>query len=218
VTPLLVGPTDRGGPAPPTTIAWHHPFEGPASASPLLIGNRIFFDGLRGRSAGLYHAVDDLGSTAGAVWTRRFGARFGANAAQDPRGGLWVAPWQSGTLLRLSELNGSTLQTVDVSGVLGLAAGYSVVTASTMSSTANGAPVLTFGAQNKASSASTAPQVAAVDVGISPAGTMLWRYRVSASALVNAATGQFPIVVNAAGAKRVVFRGTASATFFIGEP
>lgn len=199
-------------------IVWHHPFDGPASASPLRIGDKLFFDGLRGRSTGLFYRVDDLGSSASEVWKKSFTGRFGASAAQDPRGGLWFFPWQSGQLLRVSERNGTVQQTLDVSAVLGLAAGYSPVTALSVSTSGTNAVVLTFGTQNKSTSVGTGPHVAAIDVSTSTAGTALWSYRVSNNALRLAPTGQYPIVVNAEGARRVVFRGTTSGTFFIGEP
>ncbi len=105
-----------------------------------------------------------------------------------------------------------------VSGVLGLDPGYSPVTAVSVSNTAAGAVVLTFGAQTKSPSIGIGPHVAAVDVSTLATGTALWKYKVSGSAVRNAATGQYPIVTNAAGARRIVFRGTASSTFFIGEP
>jgi hypothetical protein len=199
-------------------IAWHHSFDGPASASPVRIGQKLFFDGLRGRSTGLLYRVDDLGSAASRVWVRSFSGRFGASAAQDPRGGLWASPLKSGKLLRLSEHDGSVQQTLDVSGVLGLAPGYSPVTAMSISTGAADAVVITFGAQTNSTSIGNGPHVAAIDVSSSATGTALWSYRVSGSALRLAPTGQFPVVVNDAGARRIVFRGTTSGTFFIGEP
>ncbi|MFY9509689.1 MAG: hypothetical protein WAQ05_01775 [Rubrivivax sp.] len=199
-------------------IVWQFPFDGPSGASPLLIGKRLFFDGLRGKTTGLFFGVDDLGAAPSLVWTRKFAGRFGFSAAQDPRGGFWISPWQSGTLQRVSERNGSTQQTVEVGSVLGLDPSYSPVTAVSVSSTTAGGVVLTFGAQTKAASVGIGPHVTAIDVSSSNTGTALWKYKVSNNALRNASTGQFPIVVNAAGARRVVFRGTTSSTFFIGEP
>jgi hypothetical protein len=199
-------------------FTWKQPFDGPASASPLLIGNRLFFDGLRGRSMGLYYGVDELGDSAAQVWIRKFPSRFGFNAAQDPRGGLWISPWQSGTLIRVSETNGSNLQTISIGAILGLDPSYSPVTAVSASTTATGAIVLTSGVQTKSPSIGIGPHVAAIDVSSLPSGTGLWKYKVSASQARNSATGQFPIVINSVGARRIVFRGTTSSTFFIGEP
>lgn len=199
-------------------VAWAHPVEGPSSASPLLIGQRLFFDGLRGKSTGLYYGVDDLGTSPSQAWVRKFSGRFGFNAAQDPRGGLWISPWQSGKLLRVRESNGGTLQTLDVGSLLGLDPGYSPVTAVSVAQSAAGAVVLTTGVQTSSPSIGIGPHVAAIDVSSQADGTPLWKYRVSGSAVRNAATGQYPIVTSATGARRVVFRGTVSSTYFVGEP
>lgn len=200
-------------------VAWHSGFTGPSSASPVRIGQRLFFDGMQGRrGGGTFMAVDDLGDRPAPAWTARFPARFGASAAQDPRGGVWVAPWQTGQFLRLNELNGRIEQTLDVGGVLSLGNVYSPVTAFSVSTGANGAVVLTFGAQTKATTGEIGPQVAAVDVAANASGSLVWRYRVASEARINAATGQFPVVITPSGARRVVFKGTRSGTFFVGEP
>lgn len=199
-------------------VAWHHPIEGPSSASPLVIGKRIFFDGLRGKSSGLFYAVDDLGAAPSQAWMRKYRGRFGFSAAQDPRGGFWISPWQSASLLRLRESNGATLQTVAVGAALGLDPTYSPVTAISISESQGGAVVLTAGYQTKTPSVGIGPQVAAMDVSTQPGGSLLWKVKVSNSVLRNAATGQYPILTNAQGARRIVFRGTLSSTFFIGEP
>jgi hypothetical protein len=182
----------------------------------VLSGNRLFFDGLKGRSSGLFYAVDDQGGSPSQAWVRRFKGRFGFSAALDPRGGLWVSPWQSGKLLRLAERNGRTLQTVDVAPVLALPAGISPVTAVSVLSDAGGSSTLVFGAQTQ--NAADGAFVAAVDVASSANGFGVWVYRVSENAIRKAPTGQFPVVINGNGARRIVFRGTTGDTFFIGEP
>lgn len=198
------------------TVAWQHAYDGPSSASPVLSGNRLFFDGLKGSATGLFYAVDDLGATASTVWVKRFRGRFGFSAARDPRGGLWVSPWQSGKLLRLSERNGRSQQTVDVAAALALPAGLSPVTAVSVHSAGDGSAALVFGAQTP--TAADGAFVGAIDVSSAAGGQGLWHYRVSENAVRKAPTGQFPVVVNALGARRIVFRGTTGDTFFIGEP
>ncbi len=197
-------------------VAWQHRYDGPSGASPVLSGNRLFFDGLKGRSSGLFYAVDDQGGSPSQAWVRQFKGRFGFSAALDPRGGLWVSPWQSGKLLRLAERNGRTLQTVDVAPVLALPAGISPVTAVSVLSDAGGSSTLVFGAQTQ--NAADGAFVAAVDVASSANGFGVWVYRVSENAIRKAPTGQFPVVINGNGARRIVFRGTTGDTFFIGEP
>jgi hypothetical protein len=198
-------------------VAWFHAFDGPSSASPVLIGQRLFFDGLVGYRTGTVNAVDDLGGSSALAWSARFTGRFGASASRDPRGGIWVAPWQSGELLRLGEKDGDVVQRIDISTVMGLAPGYSSVTAVSVSSI-DDELVLTFGAQTNASSGDISPYVVAIDVSSAPQGAARWKFKVSSNPKLNAATGQMPVVVNAAGSRRIVFRGTRSSTFFIGEP
>jgi hypothetical protein len=197
-------------------VAWQLGYDGPSSASPLLSGNRLFFDGLRGRTTGLFYAVDDLGNGASQAWVKRFASRFGFSAALDPRGGLWVSPWQSGQMLRLSERNGRKQQTIDVASVLTLPPGLSPVTALSVLSGPDGTAALLFGAQT--ANATDGSFVGAIEVTASAGGTALWHYKVSDNAIRKAPTGQFPVVVNGAGARRIVFRGTTGDTFFIGEP
>lgn len=201
------------------TVAWHFDFDGPSQSSPLLVGKRLYFDGLKGQSTGLFFGVDDLGGAPSLAWSRRFTGRFGASAAHDPRGGLWVYPWQAGTLLRLNERTGRVDQTVAVGSVMGLSTAYAPVSAVSVTSTAEGAVALTFAAQTPDSnSGGIGPQVAAIDVSTTAAGSLLWKYKVSSNPLINAATGQFPVVTNANGARRVVVKGTLSSTTFLGEP
>lgn len=200
------------------SIAWTYDFRGPSNASPLLIGNRLYFDGRTSTGTGTFMAVEDTGSAPSLVWQVAFNSTFAASAAQDPRGGFWIYPWQTGKLLRVNPKNGTLLQTVDVSTVLGAGAGYYPVTAVSTSTTAAGAVVLTFGARAAGQTTATPPYVLAVNVSSAAAGTRVWRYRLASSSAVNVPTGQFPVVVNAAGARRVVARGATGSTFFIGQP
>jgi hypothetical protein len=197
---------------------WHYNFAGPSGSSPLLIGSRLFFDGDQRPGMGNFFALDDLGDTPLRAWSAKFTNYFSASAAQDPRGGLWVYPWQTGNILRLNEATGAIDQTVEISPVLGLDSGYSPVTAVTVSHSDAGAVVLTLGVRTPSGSTGTGPHVAAIDVSSAPAGSMLWKFKVSPNQKRNSVTGQFPIVVNAAGSRRVVVRGTKSGTYFIGEP
>ncbi len=197
-------------------VAWFHAFDGPSNSSPVFIDGRLFFDGLRGIGFGVMHAVDDLGTAAQPIWSREFEGRFGASAAHDPRGGLWVWPFGSGQMLRLDQADGAVLQEIDVSSVAGLQAGYAVVTATSVSSSRFGGVVLSFGAQHSSGTGPT--YVIAIDASRSAQGKLAWRYKVAADPGTNAATGQFPVLINQAGARRVVFRGTRSGTFFVGEP
>jgi hypothetical protein len=79
------------------------------------------------------------------------------------------------------------------------------------------AVLLIFGAQPGGTS--TLPTyVAAVDVGTTATGTLLWRRVVGANKDANSAGGQFPIVVSPSGARRIVFEGSKRSAYFVGEP
>jgi outer membrane protein assembly factor BamB len=200
------------------SVAWTYDFRGPSGASPLLIGSRLFFDGRTQSGAGTFMAVDDAGTSPALAWRMQAPSTFAASAARDPRGGLWVYPWQTGKLQRLNPKTGAVLQTVDTSTVLGAGSGYYPVTAVSVSSSATGAVVLTFGARAASPGTATPPYVAAVDVSTHSAGSLLWKFKVANSTAVNVPTGQFPVVIDSKGARRVVVRGATGSTFFVGEP
>jgi hypothetical protein len=150
-----------------TVSAWHFDFSGPSGASPLIVKNssgqnQIFFDGTddkaahqKAPTAAFYGVLDTLdGQPPVPMWKQSFPASsFMANAAHDPRGGLWVYPLNvsnstmptkglnctrlaqvqgsgslvspyAGCLIRLSEADGSVLQgPLDPSVLLGTASG-----------------------------------------------------------------------------------------------
>lgn len=199
------------------SVAWTFDFRGPSGASPLLVGSRLFFDGRAASGAGTFMAVDDTGAAPALVWQTTATSRFAASAAQDPRGGFWIYPWQSGKLLRVHPGTGALIQTVDVSTVLGAGAGYYPVSAVSVSTTAGGAVVLTFGARTAGNSTATPPFVAAINVSSSAGGTLLWKRKFARSAAINVPTGQFPILTGSSGGHRIVVRGTNRGTYFIGE-
>ena len=119
--------------------------------------------------------------------------------------------------MRLDEANGSLLQEIDASAVLGVEPGYVAHSVMMLAQSSSEAVVMIFGAQP--GGASPLPTyVAAVDVSSTPPGTLLWRHVVGANKDVNAAGGQFPIVISPTGSRRIVFEGSKRSTFFVGEP
>jgi len=198
------------------TLSWHHDFKGPSSSSPLLIGSRLFFDGRSGVRGGTFTAVADDGDAPRLVWKQPFSARFVVSAAQDPRGGLWVYPALTDALLRLNPQTGAIDQKVVMSQALGLAPGYTPASVVSVSASPAGAVVLLVGAQARNEDGPT--YVAAVDVGSTPAGSALWKYEVAPTGGFNVTPGQFPLVVAPSGARRIVFRGSNSSIYFVGEP
>lgn len=201
------------------SVRWTYEFKGPSGASPLLIGSTLYFDGRPTSRTGSLMAVKDRGGSARRLWFREFRSTFGVSPAHDPRGGLWVhyvAP-DGVSLMRLNEADGSLLQEIDASTVLGVEPGYVAHSVMMLARTSADAVVMMFGAQPGGTSA-LPTYVAAVDVSTVPSGTLLWRRVVGANKDVNAAGGQFPIVVSPSGSRRIVFEGSKRSTFFVGEP
>jgi hypothetical protein len=128
----------------------------------------------------------------------------------------YVAP-DGLTLMRLDEASGELLQEIDVSGVLGVEPGYVAHSVTMMAQTDEGTPVVLLGAQPSGSS--QAPTyLAAVDVASSAGGRLLWKHQVGADKADNAAGGQFPVVTNAAGKRRILFQGSKNSMLVVGEP
>jgi hypothetical protein len=238
------------------SLAWHYDVPGPGGATPLVVGNRIFFDGratvtdAQGVTAkvGYLFAVDDLGDSYsipdgwmqyavnGAPAGRPFtGGWIYANAAQDPRNGLWTfangVTYQSrGTscgkalqttpdnplncLVRLDPDDGHTLQTIDLGALIGSTRAYAVGSAVTVAQSSSGDPVLLL--DTNSSRLVDPTYVLAVDVA--PAsGQLLWNTMVAPSRRQNSAAGQFPLVVSPGGRSRVVFGGQNYGPYIVGD-
>lgn len=197
------------------SIAWYFAFEGPSGASPLVIGSRIYFDGRPAAGGGTFFGLYDLGPRAIQVWRQDATNRFVASAAKDPRGGLWVFPMQQGKLLRLDGRTGLTVQELQLDSLFPGAPGQIINSAVTVARGPAGSVALIFATRVPGRGAS---RVMAVDVSSSPTGSVLWSSIIAADAAVNGAAGQFPIVVDDAGRRRIVFVGNNSSTFVYGEP
>lgn len=204
-------------------VGWSFAFKGPSGASPLLIGRTLYFDGRPGNAqgAGSFMAVTDQGTTPRLKWQRFFPLLFGVSAAQDARGGMWVAPTNGTTgasiLLRLNADTGATDQQIDVSAAFGLPAGYGSISVLTGASTRAGAMSLVFGVQTSQTGVQPA-YVGMIDVASSATGRLVWRVPMGTIEQPNPASSQFPVVVNARGSRRVIVNGGRSSTFFFGEP
>jgi PQQ-like domain len=207
------------GPRGTMSPSWFYAFKGPSGASPLRIGSTIFFDGRPTARTGSLMAVRDRGTSARRVWQRQFKSTFGVSPAHDPRGGLWVhfvAP-DGLTLMRLREDNGSLMQEINASTALGVEPGYVAHSVTMIGQATDNAVVLMFGAQPGGTS--TQPTyVAAVDVSASVSGALLWKHPVGTTKDENAAGGQFPVLIGASGARRIIFQGSKRSTFVVGEP
>ena len=134
-----------------------------------------------------------------------------ANAAQDPRGGLWVFAAGSSILLRLSETSGAVLQSVDVNALVNRP--FSVKPSSALSIVRgpNGETMMLAGVSPAWGSGNPSFAVA-LNLDSS---TLVWAVQLAAG---DTAFCQFPIVANSQGAPIVVFPGVDSGAYFVGDP
>jgi hypothetical protein len=200
-------------------IRWSYSFKGPSGSSPLVVGTRIYFDGRPTQGKGRVHALVDQGVRARLLWQRDFSSILIFSATHDPRGGLWVAPATAAqTLLRLNADTGQTDQQVMLSEVLALEPGYSANSVLSIYESAERQPVLMV-AVGRPDAPTFPDHLAAIDVGTKPSGVRVWSLPLRADGRpYSAAWRQLPVVVNAAGARRIVFPGFRSGVYFIGEP
>jgi hypothetical protein len=106
---------------------------------------------------------------------------------------------------------------VEIGEVLGLGPDYAIGSAITASPSEAAGLVLTFGAFAPLQEFMPT-YLAALDVSSSAPAAALWTCRVADSFATNAAVGQFPVLIDTAGARRLAFPGLTSSTFFVGEP
>jgi CBS domain-containing protein len=205
---------DPSNAAAPLSLKWAFPFGGPSGASPLFIGNMIYFDGAHLTSSGTagpyMFGLQDLGNTCSLIWETLMPSAIKANAAQDPRGGLWVFGAGSSVLLRLSATSGAVLQSVDVNALLNRP--FSVKPSSALSIVRgpNGETMMLAGASSASGSGNPSFAVA-LNLDSSK---LVWAVQLANGDM---ATCQFPIVVNSQGAPIVVFPGVDSGAYFIGD-
>jgi hypothetical protein len=189
--------------------AWHYDYYGPSGASPLVIGNVLYFDATNSGSSTddtLLYALQDNGTSASLLFsvdistTNRITAAF----AQDPRGGFWSFPFTQQYMCLRSATDGSLLDTLDINALIQPGGGAhtyypSSATCITGSSTN---PVMVIEAQT--STLSDTAYILAIDL---PTDTLLWKLALPSS---GRALGQFPILEPSGMAPRIVFTQPAN--------
>jgi hypothetical protein len=200
----LIALDDTGG---KLSMAWMFRFRGTSGASPLVLTSpttgkpRIYFDGDGEADASsddfLFFCLEDEGSSFQQVWSRAIPAQAEANAAHDPRGGLWVLGSGQSDLIRLDENDGSVLQEIDVSTFVANAGPSSAMTITGIGATR---PVMSVAAGSPATDALGKQHLLAIDL---IAATAVWNYEIGIASFA-----QFPIALNASG-NPVVFVPTS---------
>jgi hypothetical protein len=210
---LVAVDVDATDPIEPLRIAWYFTFGAPSGASPLCIGDTIYFDGGRlqpgDADSPQMFAVRDTGTAGALTWARPAPRAVPSSFAQDPRGGFWVIFFRYPLLQRRSRQTGALLEAIDIRSVVGgTSLPHSVLTISHTPSS----PIITLGTLD---SPGTSAYVVAIDLA---SGIAKWKVNIMPSFGVDNVTGQFPIVVDTAGKAVVVFSGRTSGAYFVTEP
>ncbi|MFN7997345.1 MAG: choice-of-anchor D domain-containing protein [Bryobacteraceae bacterium] len=111
----------------PVTPVWNVPFGGPSGASPLCIGDNVYFDGASyqpGDKAGTtIFGVQDAGASPTVLFHNSLGAGKGpvsCNFAQDPRpmGGFWHQLIKDPNIYHRDPITGTVIESVNMSNLL----------------------------------------------------------------------------------------------------
>lgn len=186
------------GPAGELSVAWFVEFGGPSGASPLIMGDMIYFDGdgLTPMSPVNPHviAVRDEGSSGSIVWSKDLQGtgRVRASFAEDPRGGLWLYHVGS-QLIRLdaqdgdSDGEGDLLQEINLDALIDEPGEHRPTSVMTIyGSAAN--PVMLVSAAAFTGQTATSVYVVAVELNT---GGLLWKVQVPTDRFIGA---QFPSI------------------------
>ncbi len=186
------------------TPAWQFPYGGPSGASPLLIGDRIYFDGAAlapysgapSRSSMLF-AVQDRSSSPTLLWTKQLPGKVAASPARDPRSGLWT--FSTGTadsrLLRFDEATGQVLQTIDLATLTPGTPRFPSSALSIAGST-SAKPTMLLGTRNSPTLPATT-QVSVVNIDLVTGG-LVWSHVLPGATTPTAGLyGQFPVAGDA---------------------
>ncbi len=206
-------------------VAWYFDFGGPSGASPLLVGDTIYFDGDRpdplSDFAPHIYAVQDTGGAGQLLWTTPAGGEIQASFARDPRGGFWtftigtpVKDHRWLTRMRLTDQDGDgfgdVLERIDLDALLMLPGIHIPSSVMSIAGTAE-APVMIVGATAFDEEGGTdSTYIVAIDLNTR---TRLWRVWLPA----DLTAGQFSIALGEYG-PRVFFTNKDAGVWVIGKP
>ena len=212
---LVAIDVDPTNPTSPLTIAWEFTFTGPTGASPVLIGNVIYFDGhviTPGQPSQAYlYAVRDDGTSGTLLWSTRLPTAVATSPVVDPRGGMWIytsgLPW----LYHLDPRTGVTVEIINVSKLVGDV--NSNIPSSALSITGlPSAPVLVLGTGDLKRLSS---YVVAINL---VTHTLAWEFNLRPSLIPDYAAGQFPTIVTPLGKPAVAFSTRNEGAYFLAQP
>ena len=127
-------------------VAWYFEFGARSGASPLRVGDVIYFDGDRLSADDPvdphFFAVRDGGGAPELLWRSPIPGPAFASAPEDPRGGLWTFGQDAPELVRLDTSTGAVLQRVDVDNLIDAPGTHNPASAMSIAEGPGGHPVL----------------------------------------------------------------------------
>lgn len=213
---LVALDVDPANAAAPLRVEWHFVFGGPSGATPVVIGDTVYFDGGRevpgGARAPHLFAVRDWGGAPELRWKRATEAVLQAAVLPDPRGGLWYFPASRRHLYRLHHNTGNLLNRLDLDALVSDVGLHMPSSAMTLAQTPAGTPVMLLGATSFYGSG--ASYFVALDLS---ASRLLWKVHIADGVRTDWIVSQCAIARTATGTPRIIFPGHNSGAFFVGE-
>lgn len=227
IVPPNYNPADPASIDPSQTLreVWSVEVGGPGGASPLVVGNMIFFDGDRREPGGVFaphaFAVRDLGDRGEMAWVRAMPGRVQASFALDPRGGMWIYTMDDPAkpvnrfllLVALADWNGDgqgdIIDFLDVDALVSETGVHRPYSAMTISGGPQRPIMLLSAAPLDLSQATERTFVVAVDL---KQRSLLWKVPLP----VRLAPAQFPIMEGERG-PRVFFTAQGYGVWMIGK-
>ena len=195
---------------------WSFEFGGPSGASPLIVGDTIYFDGDRlnpGEDENPHlFALQDNGDTCSLKWTHPMETPVKASCSRDPRGGVWAFAPRRQYLYRFDSEDGEMIDRLDIDAMVdepGVDIPASVMTIA-------GDPTQPVMIISTIGTLEGQPaRIMAIDLSTE---TKLWKINISEDWSIEYTSSQFAFVEDDAGRPVVIFPTSSSGAYGVGAP
>ena len=196
-------------------IVWHYDFDGPSGASPLLIGNTIYFDGNKSLKKNPFTmAVIDKGGCPELKWKVSIPKPIDSSLARDPRGGFWLVDALGGQLIHQAESDGRFIKAINTDKMISEYGIHMPCSVITICGSKN-KPILLTSALSMDLLKSSCYVIA---VDLSNNNNLLWKVKIFEGALtsVDFPFGQYPIIIKD-NEPRIIFTSIGHGAWAIGS-
>ena len=205
---------DPGNPDGVLQDKWSFEFGGPSGASPLIVGDTIYFDGDRihpgqDKNPHLF-AVQDNGETCSLKWLYSMRTSIKASVSSDPRGGVWAFGVGQQWLCRLDQETGELMNLLDIDILVDEPGDYKASAVLTIAGDP-ASPVMITSACTHAGGKPS--YVIAIDL---EAEDLLWKVKLADDWEEENTNAQFAILEDQEGMPVVVFPGNNSGAYGVG--